>query len=405
MKAVTWHGKEDVRVDTVPDPEIQEPTDVVIKVTSTAICGSDLHLYDGYMPGMKEGDIIGHEPMGEVVAVGGAITNLKVGDRVVVPFTIACGHCWFCEHQLYSACDTTNPTPEAVTKIMGHSPAALFGYSHLLGGIPGGQAQYLRVPHADVGPIAVPDGMPDEQVLFLSDILPTGWMAAENAEIEPGDTVAVWGCGPVGQFAIQSAWLMGAGRVIAIDRVPERLAMAKDKGRAEVINYEEQNVYETLQEMTGGRGPDRAIDAVGSEAHAGGNLINTLMNAYDKTKQKLRLEMDRPFVLREALRCVRKGGTLSVPGVYIGTADKIPIGTMMNKGITIRTGQTHVQRYLQPLLEKIVAGELDPSFVITHTVPIDRAPEMYKTFRDKEDGCIKVVLKPHEAVASASPVA
>jgi threonine dehydrogenase-like Zn-dependent dehydrogenase len=397
MKAVAWHGKEDVRVDTVPDPEIQDPTDIVIKVTSTAICGSDLHLYDGFMPAMKEGDIIGHEPMGEVVEVGSAITNLKVGDRVVVPFTISCGHCWFCEHQLFSLCDTTNPNAEMAAKLMGHSPAGLFGYSHLLGGFPGGQAQYLRVPHADVGPITVPDGLADEQVLFLSDIYPTGWMAAENAEIEPGDTVAVWGCGPVGQFAIQSAWLMGAGRVIAIDRVPERLKMAEEKGRAETINYEKQNVYETLQEWTKGRGPDRAIDAVGTEAHAGGTLINTLMNAYDVAKQKVKLETDRPFVLREALRCVRKGGTLSIPGVYIGAADKIPVGTLMNKGITIRTGQTHVQRYLEPLLKKVVDGEIDPSFVITHTVPIDRAPEMYKTFRDKEDGCIKVVLKPHEA--------
>ena len=397
MKAVVWHGTEDVRVESVPDPEIREPTDIIIRVTSTAICGSDLHLYDGYMPGMKEGDIIGHEPMGEVVEVGAEVTNLKVGDRVVVPFTISCGHCWFCERQLYSLCDTTNPNAEMAAKIMGHSPAGLFGYSHLLGGFAGGQAQYLRVPHADVGPIAVPEGLSDEQVLFLSDILPTGWMGAENAEIAQGDTVAVWGCGPVGQFAIQSAWLMGAGRVIAIDRVPERLQMAEEKGRAETINYERQNVYKTLQEMTDGRGPDRAIDAVGSEAHAGGNLINTLMNAYDMTKQKLRLESDRPFVLREALRCVRKGGTLSVPGVYIGAADKIPLGTLMNKAITIRTGQTHVQRYLRPLLQKIVDGELDPSFVVTHTVPIEQAPEMYRTFRDKQDGCIKVVLKPHEA--------
>ena len=397
MKAVTWHGKEDVRVETVPDPEIREPTDIIIRVTSTAICGSDLHLYGGLMPGMMEGDILGHEPMGEVVEVGSAVTTIRRGDRVVVPFTISCGHCWFCERQLYALCDTTNPNAALAAKVMGHSPAALFGYSHLTGGIPGGQAQYLRVPHADVGPVVIPEGLADEQVLFLSDVFPTGWMAAENAGIEPGDTVAVWGCGPVGQFAIQSAWLMGAGRVIAIDRVPERLRMAETHGRAETINYERENVYQTLQEMTGGRGPDRAIDAVGTEAHAAGNLLNALMNAYDKAKQKVKLETDRPFVFREVIRCVRKGGTVSVPGVYLGFADKIPLGPMMNKGLTIRTGQTHMQRYMRPLLQKIVDGEIDPSFIITHTVPLERAPEMYRTFRDKQDGCIKVVLKPHEA--------
>jgi len=397
MKALTWHGKGDVRIDTHPDPELEAPTDILIKVTATAICGSDLHLFDGMMPAMKEGDIIGHEPMGEVIEVGSEVTQFRKGDRVVVPFTISCGHCWFCDHQLYSLCDTTNPDAEAAAKIMGHAPAGLFGYSHLLGGYPGGQAEYLRVPHADVGPIKVPEGLADEQVLFLSDIFPTGWMAAENAEIEDGDTVAIWGCGPVGQFAIQSAWMMGAGQVIAIDMVPERLEMAKTHGKAEVIDTSTQNVYDTLQEMTGGRGPDRVIDAVGTEAHATGGLMEGAINAYDTVKQKLKLEQDRPQVFREAVKCVRKGGTVSVPGVYIGFADKIPMGTIMNKGLTIKSGQTHMQRYMKPLLQKVVDGEIDPSFVITHTAPLEKAPELYKTFRDKEDGCIKVVLKPHEA--------
>lgn len=395
MKAVTWHGVEDMRVDTHPDPEIHDPTDIVIKVTSTAICGSDLHLYDGIMPAMKEGDIVGHEPMGEVVEVGREVTKFKKGDRVVVPFTIACGHCWFCEHELWSLCDTSNPTPEAVTAIMGHSPSALFGYSHLLGGIPGGQAEYLRVPYADIGPIKVPDGLSDEQVLFLSDVFPTGYMGAENAEIEPGDTVAIWGCGPVGQFAIQSAWMLGAGRVIAIDMVPERLEMARTIGKAEVIDTSKQNVYDTLQEMTQGRGPDRVIDAVGTEAHVSGGLLEKAVNAYDTVKQKLNIEQDRPQVFREAVKCVRKGGTVSMPGVYVGFADKIPMGTIMNKALTIKSGQTHMMRYMEPLLQKIIDGAIDPSFVITHTAPLEKAPELYKTFRDKADGCIKVVLKPH----------
>jgi threonine dehydrogenase-like Zn-dependent dehydrogenase len=394
MKAVTWHGIGDMRVDTHPDPEIQDPTDIIIKITSTAICGSDLHLYDGVMPGMKEGDIVGHEPMGEVVEVGKGVTNLQKGDRVVVPFTISCGHCWFCEHDLWSLCDTTNPNYEMAAKIMGHSPAALFGYSHLLGGIPGGQAEYLRVPMGNIGPIKVPDGLPDEKVLFLSDIFPTGWMGAENAEIDPGDTVAIWGCGPVGQFAIQSAWMMGAGRVIAIDMVPERLEMARTIGKAEVIDTGKQNVYETLQEMTNGRGPDRAIDAVGSEAHATGGIVESVVDKVDRMKQAVSLQSDRPWVIREMAMCVRKGGTISIPGVYVGFADKIPLGTIMNKGLTIKTGQTHMHRYMEPLLQKVVDGEIDPSFVITHEVPLDQAPEMYKKFRDKEDGCIKVVLKP-----------
>jgi len=389
MKALTWHGTEDVRVETVPDPTIVDPTDAIIEVTATAICGSDLHLYGGYMPTMEKGDVLGHEPMGEVVEVGPAVTKLKKGDRVVVPFTISCGQCWFCQHGLFSACDVSNPNAEMAAKLMGHSPAGLFGYSHLLGGFAGGQAEYLRVPYADVGPIKVPDGLTDEQVLFLSDIYPTGYMAAENAQIQPGDTVAVWGCGPVAQFAIKSAWMLGAGRVIAIDRVPERLEMARTQGKAEVINYEEQDVYETLQEMTKGRGPDSAIDAVGTEAHVPG-----IKGIYDKVKQTVKVEQDRPHVIREAVKCVRKGGTLSIPGVYIGYDDKIPMGTIMNKGLTIKTGQTHVQRYLEPLLKKVVDGEIDPSFVVTHTCTLDEGPGMYKTFREKEDGCIKVVLKP-----------
>lgn len=390
MRALCWYGKEDVRVETVPDPKIEYPGDAVIRITSTAICGSDLHLYDGFMPGMEKGDVLGHEPMGEVVEVGKEVTRLEVGDRVVVPFTISCGNCFFCKKSLFSLCDNTNPNAKLANAAMGHSPAGLFGYSHLLGGYPGGQAEYLRVPYADVGPIKVPDGIPDEKVLFLSDIFPTGYMAAENAEIEPGDTVAVWGCGPVGQFAIQSAWMFGAGRVIAIDGVAERLALAQSKGRAEIINFESENVHERLNEMTNGRGPDRCIDAVGTEAHVGAG-VDTIM---DKIKTAVKLETDRPHALREAIMNCRKGGTISVPGVYISLIDKIPFGAAMNKGLTFKMGQTHVQRYLEPLMKKIVDGEIDPSFVITHEVSIEEAPKMYKVFRDKEDGCIKVVLKP-----------
>lgn len=390
MRALCWYGKEDLRVETVPDPQVLEPTDVIVQITSTAICGSDLHIYDGMVPTMREGDILGHEPMGIVVEVGKAITNLKKGDRVVVPFTIACGHCFFCQKTLYSLCDNTNPNHEIAEKMMGHSPSGLFGYSHMLGGYPGGQAQYLRVPHADVGPIKIPDGIPDEKVLFLSDIFPTGYMAAENADIEKGDTVAVWGCGPVGQFAIQSAWMLGAGRVIAIDRIPERLLMAQNKSKAEVINFDNESVSERLNEMTQGRGPDRCIDAVGTEAHVN-HMLDTIM---DKMKTAVKLETDRPHVLREAIFNCRKGGTISVPGVYLGLLDKVPFGAAMNKAITFKSGQTHVQRYLKPLLERIVEGQIDPSFVITHEVGLEDAPAMYKTFRDKEDGCIKVVLKP-----------
>lgn len=393
MKALVWHGKGDVRCDTVPDPTIEDPGDMIVRITSTAICGSDLHLYDGYMPFMEEGDILGHEPMGQVMEVGSRVKNLQVGDRVVVPFTIACGTCFFCQKELYSCCDTTNRDAEKAAKLMGHAPAGLFGYSHITGHYPGGQAEYLRVPHADVSPLKVEnDSLSDEQVLFLSDIFPTGYMAAENAEIEAGDTVAVWGCGPVGQFTIQSAWMLGAGRVIAIDRVPERLRMANEHGRAEVINFDkiEGGVYDRLQEMTGGRGPDRCIDAVGMEAHGWGSFDAVM----DKTKAAVYLTTDRAHVLREAIMCCRKGGTISIPGVYGGFLDKVPIGAAMNKGLTMRMGQTHVKRYTQPLLDKINAGEIDPSFVITHNRPLEEGPDLYKTFRDKEDGCIKVVLKP-----------
>jgi threonine dehydrogenase-like Zn-dependent dehydrogenase len=390
MRALCWHGKNKVQVDTVPDPQIQEPTDAIIKITSTAICGSDLHLLDGFMIGMETGDVLGHEPMGIVVEAGSAVTKLRKGDRVVVPFVIACGHCFFCSKQLYSCCDTTNPDAEKASKLMGHAPAGLFGYSHLLGGYAGGQAEYLRVPYADVGPIKIESDLPDEKVLFLSDIFPTGFMAAENAEIEPGDTIAVWGCGPVAQMAIQSCWMLGAGRVIAIDRVPERLEMARTFGKAETINFEEENVYERLNSMTEGRGPDRCIDAVGVEAHGAGAVDAVL----DNVKTAVKLGTDRAHVLREAILCCRKGGTVSVPGVYVGMIDKLPFGAVMNKGLTIKTGQTHVQRYTGPLLQKIEGGEIDPSFVITHSLPLEEAAAGYKTFRDKEDGCIKVVLKP-----------
>jgi threonine dehydrogenase-like Zn-dependent dehydrogenase len=390
MKALCWYGTNDVRIDTVPDPKILDPRDVIVKITSTAICGSDLHLYDGFMPTMEKGDILGHEPMGEVVEVGSAVKNLKQGDRVVVPFAIACGGCYFCQKGLFSLCDTSNPNAEIARKAMGQSPSGLFGYSHMLGGFPGGQAEYLRVPFADIGPLKVPSGLPDEKVLFLSDIFPTGYMAAENAEIESGDTVAVWGCGPVGQFTIQSAWMLGAGRVIAIDRVPERLTMAQAHGKAETINFDDKDVYDRLMEMTAGRGPDRCIDVVGAEAHATGSFDAVL----DKAKAAVYLGTDRPHVLREAIMCCRKGGTVSIPGVYIGFLDKVPFGAAMNKGLTMKMGQTHVHRYLQPLLQKIEAGEIDPSFVITHRLKLDDAPGAYETFRDKKDGCIKVVLKP-----------
>jgi threonine dehydrogenase-like Zn-dependent dehydrogenase len=376
-------------VDTVPDPKIINPHDAIVQISSTAICGSDLHLYDGYIPSMLKGDILGHEFMGEIVEVGAEVQKLKVGDRVVVPFPISCGQCHYCRKGLWSLCDNTNPKAALAEGLYGYSPAGIFGYSHLLGGYAGGQAEYARVPFADVGPIKVPAGLTDEQVLFLSDIFPTGWMAAENCGIQPGDVVAVWGCGPVGQFAIKSAYLQGAERVIAIDRIPERLKLAETAGGAEVINYVGTDVVEELKQRTGGRGPDACIDAVGMEAHGTGPLWY-----YDRVAQATRMESDRPLVLREAIQACGKGGTVSLAGVYGGVVDKIPFGAAFNKGLTLKMGQTHVQRYLQPLLDRIVAGDIDPSFVITHRLALDEAPEGYKMFKEKEDNCIKVVLKP-----------
>jgi threonine dehydrogenase-like Zn-dependent dehydrogenase len=395
MKALCWHGQGDVRIDSVPDPKILHPRDAIIKVTTTCICGSDLHLLDGYVPTMEKGDVLGHEFMGEVVEVGPEIKNLKVGDRVIVPFNISCGDCFFCKKGFTSCCERSNPNAEIARKMMGHSPAGLFGYSHMLGGFPGGQAEYVRVPFADVNPFKIPAGIEDEKVVFLTDIFPTGYMAAENADIEPGDTVAVWGCGPVGQFAIQSAWMLGAGRVIAIDNVPERLALAKSAGKAEIIDFGEDStakngIYDKLMEMTGGRGPDRCIDAVGCEAHAG----ETIDSVIDKAKTLTMLGTDRPHVVRETIKSCRPAGTISTPGVYIGYLDKIPLGAFVNKGLTWKTGQTHVHKYVPMLLEKIEKGEIDPTFIITHRAKLDEAPELYKTFRDKKDGCIKVVLTP-----------
>jgi threonine dehydrogenase-like Zn-dependent dehydrogenase len=389
MKAVCWHGANDVRVDNVPDPKILNPRDAIVKITSTAICGSDLHLYDGYIPTMKSGDILGHEFMGEVVELGASVTNLSIGDRVVVPFTISCGNCFFCSRDLSSLCDNSNPNAWMAEKLYGHSAAGLFGYSHLFGGYAGGQAEYARVPFADVGLFKIPDGLTDEQVLFLTDIFPTGYMAAENCNIQPGDTVAVWGCGPVGQFAIRSAYLLGAERVIAIDRVPERLQMAREQGKAETINYEEVDAGEAVKEMTGGRGPDSVIDAVGMEAHGTG-----LDALYDQAKQAVRLETDRPTALRQLIVACRKGGHVSMPGVYGGLLDKVPMGAAFSKGLTFKMGQTHVHRYLQPLLDHIQNGDIDPSFVITHRMALEDAPRGYETFKHKKDNCIKIVLKP-----------
>jgi threonine dehydrogenase-like Zn-dependent dehydrogenase len=388
MKALCWHGANDVRVDNVPDPTIINPRDAIVKITSTAICGSDLHLYNGFIPTMQSGDILGHEFMGEVVELGSQVKNLKKGDRVVIPFTISCGSCFFCNRDLWSLCDNSNPNAGLAEKMFGHSPAGLFGYSHLTGGYAGGQAEYARVPFADVGPLKIPDGLSDEQVLFLTDIFPTGYMAAENCDIQPGDTVAVWGCGPVGQFAIRSAFMLGADRVIAIDRVPERLQMAA-AAKAEIINYEEMDAGEAVTEMTGGRGPDSCIDAVGMEAHGTG-----LDALYDKAKQAVRLESDRPTALRQVILACRKGGTVSIPGVYGGFVDKVPLGAAFNKGLTLKMGQTHVHRYLRPLLDRVQKGEIDPSFVITHRMKLDEAPHAYDIFKNKKDNCIKVVLKP-----------
>jgi threonine dehydrogenase-like Zn-dependent dehydrogenase len=389
LKAACWISKNHIRVDQVPDPKILNARDAIVRITSTAICGWDLHLYNGFMPTMHSGDILGREFMGEVVEVGPKVKNLQVGDRVVVPFPIACGSCLQCERQMYSLCENSNPNAWMAEKLFGHSPAGIFGYSHLTGGFAGGQAEYARVPYADVGPIKIPEGLTDEQMLFLSDIFPTGCMAAENCEIKPGDVVAVWGCGPVGQFAIKSAYVLGAERVIAIDRFRYRLRIAHERAGAETINYEQTDVYDALMEKTGGRGPDSVIDAVGLEAHA-----TDAAYAYDRLKQAMMSETGQPFVLRDAIMACKSGGIVSMPGVYGGLIDKFPMGAFMNRSLTMKTGQTHVQRYLKPLLGRIQKGEIDPSFIITHRMPLDRAPQAYRMFCDKQDECLKVVLKP-----------
>jgi len=391
MRALVWHGKEDIRCDTVTDPEIEQPRDAIVKVTSCAICGSDLHLFHNFIPAMLPGDIMGHEMMGEVVEVGPeAKHRLKVGDRVVVPFTIICGQCDQCKRGNFSVCEATNRKKYLADKVFGHPTAGLFGYTHLTGGYPGGQAEYLRVPFADATHIKVPDGIPDEKVLFLGDIFPTGWQAAVQCDIQPTDTVAIWGCGPVGQMAIRSAVLLGAKQVVAIDHLPERLEMA-EAGGAITINFDEESVVERLNELTGGLGPEKCIDAIGMEAHVSPSMPDTV---YDRAKQMLGAESDRPHVLREMIYVCRPAGVISIPGVYGGLVDKIPMGQLMNKGLTIRTGQTHVNRWTDDLLRRIEEGQIDPSFVITHSVSLEEGPEMYKVFRDKQDSCIKVVLKP-----------
>ncbi len=390
MKALCWNGKHDVRVEEVPDPVIEHPRDAIVKITSTAICGSDLHLYDGLIQTMKSGDILGHEFMGEVVELGAEVKNLAIGDRVAVPFVIACGQCLFCNQQLYSACENSNPNKKMAEDLYGSGGAGLFGYSHMYGGFAGGQAQFVRVPFADVGPIKIPDGIPDEKVLFLTDIYPTGYMAAENCSIKQGDTVAIWGAGPVGQFAIRSAFLLGAGKVIVIDQIPERLAMAKEAG-AETIEFDEkeENLYEMLKQRTEGYGPHSCIDAVGMEAHGAG-----VGEIYDWVKMGLRLETDRPNVLRQCIQACRPGGTVSIPGVYGGFLDKINFGAAFAKGLTFKMGQTHVQKYTKDLLELVVQEKIDPSFVITHELPLSAGPSAYEGFKEHKDGCIKVVMKP-----------
>jgi threonine dehydrogenase-like Zn-dependent dehydrogenase len=389
MKATCWMGKKHMEVVDVPEPKILNQRDAIVKITSTAICGSDLHLYNGFVPTMKKGDILGHEFMGEVVEVGRSVKNLKVGDRVVVPFPIACGNCWQCEHQLYSLCENSNPNASLAEKMFGHAMSGIFGYSHLTGGFAGGQAEYARVPFADVGPLKIENGFSDEQVLFLSDILPTGYMGAEMCDIQPGDVVAVWGCGPVGQFAIASAYVLGAERVIAIDRFDYRLRMAREKAGAETINYEEvDSVVETLNELTGGRGPDACIDAVGMEAHT----HHATLYAYDRTKQALGLETDRPIALREAIMACRNGGTVSVIGAYGGFIDKFPVGSFMQRSLTMKTGQCHVHRYMKPLLKLIEDGKIDPTFVVTHRMPLSEAARGYDIFNKKEEDCEKIVL-------------
>jgi threonine dehydrogenase-like Zn-dependent dehydrogenase len=389
VKALTWHGKGDIRCERVPDPSIEHSRDAIIKVTACAICGSDLHLFDGVMPEMKHGDVLGHETMGEIVEVGNNVTNLKKGDRVVVPFTIACGECFFCKRGFYSGCERTNPDHAKAEKLWGHSPAGLFGYSHLLGGYAGGQAEFLRIPYADVGPFKVPEVLTDEQVLFLSDIFPTGYMAAEFCNIQNGETIAVWGCGPVGQMAIRSAFLLGAGRVLAIDTVPERLALAQSAG-AEIIDFAKEDVYERIQDLTQGRGADACIDAVGTEPETTASKDSLL----DRIKVATFMGTDRPHVLRQAITCCRNFGTVSIVGVYGGYLDKIPMGSAINRGLTFRMAQTPVQHYLPKLMSLIEQGKIDPSFVITHRAKLEDGPELYKTFRDKKDGCIKVVMKP-----------
>jgi threonine dehydrogenase-like Zn-dependent dehydrogenase len=389
MKATVWAGRNRVEVQSVPDPKILNDRDAIVRITSTAICGSDLHIYDGYIPTVKHGDVLGHEFMGEVVEVGDGVTNLAIGDRVVVPFPIACGACSACDRELYSLCENSNPNAGIGEKFMGHSPAGLFGYSHMLGGFAGGQAEYARVPFADVGPLKIEGDFTDEQVLFLSDILPTGYMGAEMCDIKPGDVVAVWGVGPVGLFSVLSAYLLGAAKVIAIDRVPYRLELAAEKG-AIPINFEEMSVLEELSHLTGGRGPDHCIDAVGMEARN----TSTVLDAYDRVKQATRLETERPHALREAVMSCRNGGTISIVGVYGGLMDKFPIGAVMNRSLTIKTGQCHVQRYMRPLLERIQSGDIDPTFLISHRLPLDEAPHGYEIFKNKQENCSKVILKP-----------